>query len=736
MSKNLVIVESPAKAKTISKFLGRGYTVKASMGHVRDLPRSQFGVDIEDGFKPKYITVRGQGKTLQELRKAVKKAERVYLATDPDREGEAISWHLVEALNLDEDQARRIEFHEITKKAVQNALKSPRALDRNRIDAQQARRILDRLVGYKLSPLLWTKVKRGLSAGRVQSVALRLICDREAEIAAFKPEEYWSVTAVLLAGEARAGTTFEAKLRLLDGKAAELKDEASAQRVVDALKDAEFKVIRVARRERRRNPAPPFTTSTLQQEASRRLGFPPRKTMSIAQQLYEGLEVEGEGTVGLITYLRTDATRVAEEAQAEARAFIEATFGEAFRPEKPYQYPSRSGAQAAHEAIRPTSVMRRPDDVKGSLRRDQYRLYRLIWERFVASQMSPAVLDTLTVDIQAGRAEFRATGSTVKFPGFMSVYTEQGDDEKAPERSAAEDEARAQLPPLAEGEVLRCRHLEAKQHFTQPPPRYSEAMLVKTLEELGIGRPSTYVSIIDTIQQRGYVNLVDKRFVPTELGILIVDLLKEHFPDIVDVKFTANMEDRLDRIEEGEVEWRRVLEEFYQPFAQALSQASKLIDEVEIEDEATDEVCEVCGRHMVIKRGRFGKFLACPGFPECKNTRPLLVEVGVDCPECGSPIVERRSRRGRVFYGCSAYPECSFTAWNRPINRRCPRCGGLMSAVVRKTKGSQHVCLDKACGYAVDAPEEGEAREPLNGSANGKAAEMPKTKTVRVTLTR
>ncbi len=731
VSNNLVIVESPAKAKTIGKFLGRGFSVKASMGHVRDLPKSQIGVDIEEGFVPKYITVRGQGKTLQELRKAVKKAKKVYLATDPDREGEAISWHLVEALKLSDEQTHRIEFNEITKRAVQTAIKTPRSLDHNRVDAQQARRILDRLVGYKLSPLLWAKVKPGLSAGRVQSVALRLICDREAEIEVFEPQEYWSLTALLRAGDRsnKKSDQFEAKLRRLDGKRADLKDEEAAYKVLHSLKEAEFRVSKVTRKERRRNPAPPFTTSTLQQEASRRLGFAARKTMSLAQQLYEGLEIEGEGTVGLITYLRTDATRVAEEAQDEARTYVEETYGREFRPDKPYQYKSRSGAQAAHEAIRPTSAMRRPDDIKSSLRRDQYRLYRLIWERFVASQMSPAVMDTLTVDIVAGEAEFRATGSTVKFPGFMSVYMEQGDDE-------SKEPQEVRLPDVNEGDVLRCHGLEAKQHFTQPPPRYSEAMLVKTLEELGIGRPSTYVQIIDTIQRRGYVSLQEKRFFPTELGVLIVDLLKEHFPNIVDVEFTANLEDRLDSIEEGEAQWRRVLAEFYRPFEEALKQASEEIDEVEIEDEVTDEVCEECGRNMVIKWGRFGKFLACPGFPDCKNTRPLLVEIGVNCPKCESPIVERRSRRGRLFYGCSAYPSCDFTAWNRPIDRRCPRCGGMMSEVVRKTKGTQHVCLDKECGYTEAAPERDGAAETPAKSAGDSANGVPKTKVVRVDVTR
>ncbi len=721
VAKNLVIVESPAKAKTITKFLGRGYTVKASMGHVRDLPKSQFGVDVEDGFKPKYITVRGQGKTLQELRKAAAKADRVYLATDPDREGEAISWHLSEALNLESDRAKRVEFHEITKKAVENAIKNPRPINHNLVDAQQTRRILDRLVGYRLSPLLWNKVKRGLSAGRVQSVALRLICDREQEINEFEPVEYWSITARLAPSDGpSAGEEFEAKLHRIDGKKVEIGSSDEAKAVLEKVSSANFQVSDVTRKERRRNPAPPFTTSTLQQEASRRLGFTAKKTMSLAQQLYEGLEVKGEGTVGLITYLRTDATRVSEEAQSEARAYIEEKYGKRYRPEKPHQYKSRSGAQAAHEAIRPTSIARTPDMLKDSLKRDQLRLYRLIWERFLASQMSSAILDTLTVDVEAGPAVFRATGSHVKFPGFMTVYLEKKDDE-------GQEAESAHLPELVQGQAIKCLSLDPRQHFTQPPPRFTEAMLVKTLEELGIGRPSTYVSIIDTIQRRGYVALEEKRFVPTELGDIIVDLLKEHFPDIVNVEFTANLEDQLDRIEDGELEWRGVLDRFYQPFEQALANAKDEIEEVEIQDEVTDEICESCGRNMVIKWGRYGKFLACPGFPECRNTRPLLEEIGVDCPLCNSPIVERRSRRGRVFYGCSAYPECEFTSWKRPIARKCPRCGGLMTEIVRKTRNNRHECMNKECGYSEDAPdganlEDGELtdeRPAANGAVSG-----------------
>lgn len=697
LAKTLVIVESPAKARTISKFLGRGYSVKASMGHVRDLPRSQFGVDVENDFTPKYITVRGQGKTLQELRKAAKKADRVLLATDPDREGEAISWHLLESLKIPESEAARIEFQEITKPAVRRALQSPRPLDKRLIDAQQARRVLDRIVGYKLSPLLWAKVRKGLSAGRVQSVALRLICDREDEIESFVPQEYWSLTAALETSGSKG--RFEAKLIEVQGKKAEIATEEAMQEVVAALDGAEFRVKEIRRRQRRRNPAPPFTTSTLQQEAARRLGFTARKTMSLAQELYEGLDV-GEGAVGLITYLRTDATRVAAEAQQEARSYVVAQHGAEFVPKRPPEYKSRAGAQAAHEAIRPTSVARTPEALKPYLKRDQLRLYRLIWERFVASQMAPAVYDTVSIDIEAKDCVFRATGQSLRFAGFTAVYTERTDE------PASEEEAQADLPPMEEGDVLRCQALTPKQHFTQPPPRFTEAMLVKTLEELGIGRPSTYVSIIDTIVRRGYVVREDRRFFPTELGRLIVDLLKANFPDIVDVEFTANLEEKLDQIEEGRVEWTRVLREFYEPFAGAVAKAHQQIDNVEIPDETTDEICEQCGRNLVIKWGRFGRFLACPGFPECRFTKPLLKPVGVDCPKCGAgAIVERRSRKGRVFYGCDRYPECDLTLWQRPVNKRCPRCNSLLVEKRQRGRALQWICSEKTCGHSQDPDE-------------------------------
>lgn len=700
MNKSLVIVESPAKARTIGRFLGRRYTVKASVGHIRDLPKSQLGVDIEDGFQPKYITIRGKGPILQELRKAAQKADTVLFATDPDREGEAISWHLAEALKVQGDKPCRIEFHEITKRAIQEAIKSPRPISQQLVNAQQARRILDRLVGYKLSPLLWVKVKKGLSAGRVQSVAVRLICDREAEIDAFVPEEYWTIEVELRPEKEDYGKqAFEARLYRIAGRKAEIKDQEQAKAIAAAVKKEKFVVESVRRREKRRYPAPPFTTSSLQQEASRKLGFAAGRTMRVAQQLYEGLDIGEEGTVGLITYIRTDATRVAVEAQQAARAVIESIYGKEYLPPQPPHYKTRAGAQAAHEAIRPTGVERTPSRIKPYVTRDQYRLYKLIWERFVASQMAPAVMDTLTVDITAGQYQFRATGSAVKFPGFMTLYIENTDDdtEKKSEKET--------LPDLTEHDVLQLLQVRPNQHFTQPPPRYSEAMLVKTLEELGIGRPSTYAQIIDTIQKRGYVVLEEKRFKPTELGKVVVELLKQHFPRIIDVEFTAQMEEQLDEIEEGKVEWVAVLEKFWQSFRRNLEAAHHLMEEVEIEDEKTDEVCEKCGRNMVIKHGRYGKFLACPGFPECRNTRPLLEEIGVKCPECGGEIVKRRSKRGRTFYGCSNYPDCRFTSWRQPTGQTCPRCGHYLVLKRARKNGDQIVCSNRGCSYQVAASD-------------------------------
>lgn len=682
MAKSLVIVESPAKAKTISKFLGRGYTVKASMGHIRDLPRSQFGVDVENNYQPKYITIRGKGPILQDLKKSAKKNDRILLATDPDREGEAIAWHLAHALGIDEENCR-IEFREITKQAIKNAVKQPRSIATNLVAAQQGRRILDRIVGYKLSPLLWAKVKRGLSAGRVQSVAVKLICDRESEIVAFIPEEYWSATGVLLNSKK---SSFEAKLFKHKNKKIELKTESDANLVKNNIADLEWTVAKVTKKERRRNPAPPFTTSTLQQEAARKLNFTARKTMRIAQQLYEGLDLGSEGAVGLITYIRTDATRVADEAIVEVRDYVDGQYGGKFLPKDPPQYKSKSGAQEAHEAIRPTSVLRTPSEMKSFLGRDQFRLYRLIWERFVASQMAPAIMNSVTADLSVGDYIFRATGSSIKFPGFIQVYVEGSDDV---------EEKHNMLPDLTENEIVSLKELQLKQHFTKPPARYSEAMLVKTLEENGVGRPSTYAPTIDTILKRGYVVLEEKRFTPTDLGKIVVDVLQENFSDLLDVEFTANLERKLDDVEEGIIDWVEAIDSFYQPFAKELEQAHDQLEKIEIEDEVSDIPCDKCGALMVVKWGRFGKFLACPNYPECKNTKPLLNEIGVKCPDCDSgDIVERRTKRGRLFYGCSNYPECEFSNWNKPVDKKCPHCDQLMA--LKKGKDNP-ICVNKEC---------------------------------------
>ncbi|HHW40328.1 MAG TPA: type I DNA topoisomerase [Syntrophomonadaceae bacterium] len=662
MAKVLVIVESPAKARAISKLLGRKYLVKASMGHIRDLPKSQIGVDIERSFEPKYITIRGKGELIKDLKESAKKADQVLLGPDPDREGEAIAWHLGNILDIPPDAPCRIEFHEITKKALEEAVRQPHRINLNRVDAQQARRVLDRLVGYNLSPLLWRKIKRGLSAGRVQSVAVRLICDREDEIKNFKPEEYWTLTARLKAQE----SLFEANLFRKGGQKVNLANEEDVNKVIEDLKTAEFIVVKINKRDRRRNPLPPFTTSTLQQEASRKLNFPVKKTMLIAQQLYEGLDLGEEGIVGLITYMRTDSTRLSEEAQNSAREYIKNTFGSEYIPEKAPQYKTGRMAQEAHEAIRPTVTERVPGKVKSLLTRDQYRLYKLIWDRFIASQMSPAVFEATTVDIEAGPYLFRATGSVLRFPGFMRVYTET-------------DEEESTLPALVEGEKLVLQELLPKQHFTQPPPRYTEASLVKTLEENGIGRPSTYAPIIATIQSRGYVVKEDKYLYPTELGCIVVDLLKEYFPKIIDTEFTAGMEEKLDQIEEGQTPWQEVVAEFYRPFKQDLEHAESEIGVIEVEDELSEEKCPNCGRNLAIKQGKYGKFLACPGFPECRYTQPYYEDTGIPCPRCGGKIVVRKTRRGKKFYGCINYPECDFTSWDEPSRHLCPECGHFLT---------------------------------------------------------
>lgn len=693
MADSLVIVESPAKAKTIGKYLGSKYIVKASMGHIRDLPKSQIGVEVENDFQPKYITIRGKGSILKELKDASKKVKNVYLAADPDREGEAIAWHLAHYLELDETDTCRVVFNEITKQAVKDAFKTPRKINMDLVNAQQARRILDRLVGYKISPLLWKKVKKGLSAGRVQSVCVKLIIDRDNEIDAFNPEEYWSITARLT----QNGVPFEAKYHSIGGEKRELGNEQEMQAILDAMSGDKFTVSEVKEKERLRNPAPPFITSSLQQEAARKLGFRASKTMSVAQQLYEGVELGKEGTVGLITYMRTDSTRISPVAQEEAKAYIEEKYGAPFNPEQPRIYTKKnSNAQDAHEAIRPTSILRDPESMKPFVSRDQLRLYKLIWERFISSQMSSAVLDTMTVDLLSGDATFRANGSKVKFAGFMKVYVEGNDD--------GTEEEHKFLPPFAVGDVVQSETIDPKQHFTQPPPRYTEARLVKTLEELGIGRPSTYAPTLETIQKRGYVAIEEKKFMPTELGDLVIQLMEEFFPEILNAEFTANMEGDLDHVEDGKEDWVKVLANFYESFEKRLEVAEEEMKEVEIQDEVSDEICEKCGRHLVYKMGRFGKFLACSGFPECRNTKPIVKDIGVPCPKCAEgKIIERRSKKGRIFYGCDTYPACDYVSWDKPTAKPCPKCDSML-VEKRNRNGGKLQC--PTCDYSEELPED------------------------------
>ncbi|HWR61386.1 MAG TPA: type I DNA topoisomerase [Clostridia bacterium] len=688
MKTSLVIVESPAKVKTIKKFLSSGYKVEASMGHIRDLPKSQLGIDIEKDFQPKYITIRGKGEITEKLRKEAKNCDRIYLATDPDREGEAISWHLANILNLDLKNVTRIEFNEITKTAVTNAMKNPRKLNFNVIDAQQARRVLDRLVGYKISPLLWKKVKKGLSAGRVQSVAVRLICDREKEIRAFIPKEYWSLIAKL--NEPDSKKNFDARFYGTENQKLEISDEGQMNRILDELKGAKYSVKKIKKGEKRRNAPNPFITSTLQQEAYKKLGFTTKKTMMVAQQLYEGVDIKGEGTLGLVTYIRTDSTRVSDEAKKDAAGYITEKYGKNYLGGEVRQGKPGKKVQDAHEAIRPSSIYREPEQIKDSLDKDQYKLYKLIWERFVASQMQAAVFDTVTVDIEANGYIFKAYGSIVRFPGFMSIYKEDNDDK--------EEEGEVTLPNLSEGQLLRLKKLDHKQHFTEPPLRYTEATLVKTLEEKGIGRPSTYAPIISTILARGYV-VRDKKFlVPTDLGEKITGIMLEFFSDVVDVEFTANMENKLDQIEDGEKEWVQVIREFYQPFEKTLISAEEKVGKIEIQDEVSDVICELCGRNMVYKQGRFGKFLACPGFPQCRNTKAIVESTGIGCPKCSGELIVRKTKKGRKFYGCNRYPECDFVSWDEPVKERCPECGSLMVKKFTK-KGTEYKCTNTACGY-------------------------------------
>ena len=691
----LVIVESPAKAHTIGKFLGRGYKVEASNGHVRDLPKSQIGVDIDNGFEPKYITIRGRGEILDRIRREAKNATKIYLATDPDREGEAISWHLANVLNIKAEEACRVEFFEITNKAVKTAIKSSRPIDMDLVNAQQARRVLDRLVGYKISPLLWSKVHKGLSAGRVQSVATAMICDREREIDEFVPEEYWVIGGTFKADD---GSLFNTRFVSCDGES-ELHNKDEADAVVARMKKAAFTIGAVRLGERRKYPAAPFTTSNLQQEASRKLGFTTLKTMQIAQQLYEGVDVEGEGTQGLVSYIRTDSTRVSEEAIAAARGMIAETYGADYVPEEPNRYKSRRSAQDAHEAIRPTDVLRRPDAIKGSLSRDQYKLYKLIYARFVASQMTPAVYDTLSADITGDGILMRANGSRMRFAGFTTVYEEGVDDAQAEENDG--------MPALTEGAPTKLTAVQADQKFTMPPPRYTEASLIRALEDKGIGRPSTYAPTITTIMARGYISREKKRLMPTELGLVITEMMKKHFPDIINIQFTADMEEKLDEVEEGKLDWHEVISEFYGPFKESLDKAEATIEKVEVVDEVSDIPCDKCGAMMVYKTGRFGRFLACPNFPACHNTMPILKYIDATCPECGGRMIERMSRKGRKFYGCEHYPECEFVSWEQPVDDKCPVCGGRM-VLKRGRKGEVwHVCVNEQCRHRVEVESGG-----------------------------
>ncbi|MBR6400920.1 MAG: type I DNA topoisomerase [Firmicutes bacterium] len=693
MSKYLVIVESPAKAKTLKKFLGSNYKVEASVGHVRDLPKSELGINIENDFEPKYITIRGKGELLAKLRKEAKAAEKVYLATDPDREGEAISWHLLFALKIDPSKAYRITFNEITKTAVKRSIKEAREIDMDLVDAQQARRALDRIVGYKISPLLWRKVKKGLSAGRVQSVALRLICDRDEEIENFVPVEYWSIEADLKAGRGKA---LKAKFYGTDKAKTELGSKEDTQKVLKAVKDKAFKVTNVKTGTRTKNPVPPFTTSTLQQEASKLLGYAAQKTMRIAQMLYEGVDIAGEGTVGLVSYIRTDSVRISDEAYEDAKAYILENFGEENLREKS-QYKTDSRAQDAHEAIRPTSAARDPEKIKDSLSREQYKLYKLIWSRFIASQMAPAQYKTMSVKLmpEGTDYEFRTSGSLLEFEGYLLVYKKNEEKE--------EDESKS-MPEVKEGDSLKLEKLTDQQHFTQPPARYTEAMLIKTLEDIGVGRPSTYAPTITTIQARNYVTKENKLFYTTELGEIVNQIIKDNFDAVINMDFTADMESALDRIEEGDMEWKDILRNFYPLFSDLLEEAEQKVENVEIADEQTDVVCEECGRNMVIKYGRFGKFLACPGFPECRNTKPLFEDAGVACPKCGGKVYIRKTKKGRKYYGCENNPECDLMLWNKPTGSLCPKCGGVL--VEKGTKNRHIACTNPECSYTAEIPEE------------------------------
>lgn len=676
--KYLVIVESPAKAKTIEKYLGKNYKVVASVGHVRDLPKSKMGIDVENNYEPHYISIRGKGDVIKGLRSAAKKAEKVFLASDPDREGEAIAWHLSFLLGLDLNDKNRVVFNEITKDAVKAAFKEPRSIDIDLVDAQQARRILDRLVGYSISPILWRKVKKGLSAGRVQSIALKMIVDREKAIRVFEPEEYWSLDGNFQKGRKK----FKANFWGVDGKKAKLPNAASVKEITDRLQSKEYEVKKVEKKERKRQAAAPFTTSSLQQEAARKLNFRTRKTMMVAQQLYEGIALGRQGTVGLITYMRTDSKRISDTAKAETAAFIEERYGKEYVAHQIKASKNTQGAQDAHEAIRPTSTLRTPEELEKYLDKDQLKLYRLIWSRLVASQMTPAVFDTMKVTLEQNGVVFIANGSKIKFKGFMQVYVESRDDGK--------EEKDNILPDLEVGEMVTSVDIEPKQHFTQPPARFTEATLIKTLEENGVGRPSTYAPTLETIQRRYYVKLAQKRFEPTELGEIVNSIIEDFFPQIIDIRFTAEMENNLDAIAEGNEDWKKVVDHFYRPFEVELVKAEENIEKIQIKDEPAGFDCELCGKPMVIKLGRYGKFYACSNFPECRNTKAIVKEIGVTCPKCHEgQIIERKSKKNRLFYGCNRYPECDFVSWDKPIGRNCPKCDHYL--VEKKVKGGKQI---------------------------------------------
>ncbi|MBS4960937.1 MAG: type I DNA topoisomerase [Clostridiales bacterium] len=696
MAKNLVIVESPAKSKTIKKFLGSNYKVEASMGHVRDLPKSQLGIDIENDYEPKYITIRGKGELLAKLRKEAKNADKVYLATDPDREGEAISWHLMTALNLDEKNTSRITFNEITKNAVKRSIKEARKIDMSLVDAQQARRVIDRLIGYPISSLLWKKVKKGLSAGRVQSVALRLVCDREEEIKNFIPEEYWTINLTLSNEE---GKEFNALFSGDEKGKIELNSAEEVDKILKSLENVEFEVAEVKKGVRIKKTVPPFTTSTMQQESSRYLNMSAQKTMMVAQQLYEGVDIKGEGTIGLVSYIRTDSVRISDEAYEDVKTFIGETYGENYVLSERPVYKSKNNSQDAHEAIRPTSAARTPDSMKDSLTKEQYKLYKIIWERFVASQMPPAEYNTVAVRIKGGEYVFRSSGSKLKFDGFLKVYQ-------------TEEEKEDFIPELTKSMNLKKKKVEPQQHFTQAPPRFTDASLIKTLEEVGVGRPSTYAPTLSTIQTRNYVVKENKMLCPTELGEAVNEIMKKYFTNIVDVDFTANMESDLDKVEAGVFEWKEILRGFYPLFEDTLKNAQEKLEKVTIKDEVTDVICEKCGRNMVVKYGKYGKFLACPGFPDCQNAKPFFEDAGVACPLCGGKVLVKKTKKGRKYFGCENNPDCQFMSWNKPTDKKCPKCGSYL--VEKGGKNKKLVCSNDTCGYVEDFSKDLEENQELS----------------------